>query len=657
MQLNSSAFARGPARAITPAMLRIEDLTYRIGGRLLFDGASLALANGRKAGLVGRNGSGKTTLFRLIEGVSSLDGGEILLTGRARVGSVAQEAPGGPESLLDTVLAADRERADLLARAESESDGAHLAEIHARLAHIGADGAPARAHAILAGLGFDQVERLSACASFSGGWRMRVALVAALFSRPDLLLLDEPSNHLDLEATTWLEGHLAKWPGSLLLVSHERDLLNRVVDEIFHLEGGRLRRYVGGYDAFEKTRAERLDLESRAAKRQRAERKRIEAFVERFRYKATKARQAQSRLKMLERMTPIQSVIEERAVNFQFPDTPGLAPPVIALDGAAAGYEPGKPIIRDLNLRIDMDDRIALLGANGNGKSTLIKLLAGRLEAEAGRLTKARKLKIGYFAQHQTEELDPEATPFTHLRRLSGDGLEARLRAHLGRFGFVQERADTRAKDLSGGEKARLLFALMSIEAPHILLLDEPTNHLDMDARDALVQALNAFQGAVVLVSHDSRLINLVCERLWLVAEGGCRPFEGDLEEYRRYLMGGGRSPTDTPGKDQTDGNGGANRKSLRRARARRRAELGPLREAARAAEKRVSEINTKRQQLEGRLLDPGFHENLTDPGALQKEMDRLGRDLERAEAAWVAAAEALEQAEQSDPEPVNRKG
>ncbi len=638
-------------------MLHINQLTYRIGGRLLFDGASLALAKGGKAGLVGLNGSGKSTLFRLIEGGLSADGGEVRLNRRARLGSVAQEAPGGPESLLDTVLAADEERARLLSEAQSETDGGRIAEIHARLAHIGAAGAPARAHAILAGLGFDESERLRPCASFSGGWRMRVALAAALFSGPDLLLLDEPTNHLDLEATTWLEGHLAKWPGSLLLISHERDVLNRVVDEIFHLEGGRLTRYAGGYDAFEKTRAERLALEARMVKRQRAERRRIEAFVERFRYKATKARQAQSRIKMLARMTPIQSVMEQRTIDFQFPDTAALAPPLIALEGVAAGYAPAKPVIRDLDLRIDMDDRIALLGANGNGKSTLIKLLAGRLEPLAGKLVKVKKLKIGYFAQHQTEELDPDASPFDHLARLAGNGAEARLRAQLGRFGFVQERANTRAKDLSGGEKARLLFALMSLEAPHILLLDEPTNHLDIDARQALVQALNAFHGAVVLVSHDSRLINLVCDRLWLVAAGGCRPFDGDLEDYRRNILADGRRQTNAQAKDRPGEEGGAKRRNLRRARALMRAELGPLRKEARAAERRVEQINKERVNLERRLLEPGIDQNLADPSALQKELGSLRRDLERAEADWLAAQEVLETAQNSAEETIGRKG
>ncbi|MDP6175833.1 MAG: ABC-F family ATP-binding cassette domain-containing protein, partial [Rhodospirillales bacterium] len=371
-----------------------------------------------------------------------------------------------------------------------------IAEIHERLIQIEADSAPARAHAILAGLGFDDEERLQPCASFSGGWRMRVALAAALFSKPDLLLLDEPSNHLDLEAITWLEGHLAKWSGSLMLISHERDLLNNVVDEIFHLERGSLNRYVGDYDNFEKTRAERRDLEARMAKRQAAERKRIEAFVERFRYKATKARQAQSRVKMLARMSPIQGVMEEDRIDFQFPETAPLAPPIIALSGAAAGYDTGKPVIANLDLRIDMDDRIALLGANGNGKSTLIKMLAGRLKLMAGKIVKARKLKIGYFAQHQADELDAEGSPFDHMMRLAEDKVEHRQRAHLGRFGFAQERANTLVRDLSGGEKARLLFALMSLDQPHILLLDEPSNHLDMDARTSLVQALNAYQGA-----------------------------------------------------------------------------------------------------------------------------------------------------------------
>ncbi|MCB2103010.1 MAG: ABC-F family ATP-binding cassette domain-containing protein, partial [Rhodobacterales bacterium] len=499
-------------------MLHINDLTYRIGGRTLFEGASVVVPMGHKVGLVGANGTGKTTLFRLICGAAAPDSGTIQVRARARVGQVAQEAPAGPESLLDTVLAADTERAALLAEAETATDPERIAHVHTRLADIDAHTAPARAAAILSGLGFDTAAQARPCSDFSGGWRMRVALAAALFARPDLLLLDEPTNHLDLEAALWLEGHLASWPGTLIVISHDRDLLNRAVDGIVHLWGGTLTRYAGGYDRFEATRSAQLVLQEKARRKQEAERQRIQAFVDRFRAKATKARQAQSRMKMLERMQPIAAVIEDRATLFDFPAPDPLPPPLVTLDGVDAGYVPGQPVLRGLDLRIDMDDRIALLGANGNGKSTLIRLLGGRLEPMAGAVRRPGKLRVGYFAQHQTEELDADASPLDHLARRLPDKRESQVRAHLGGFGFGVEKADTRVRDLSGGEKARLLFALMSLDAPHVLLLDEPSNHLDVDARQALVEALNAYQGAVILVSHDPHLIELVADRLWLVA-------------------------------------------------------------------------------------------------------------------------------------------
>ncbi|MEX2449981.1 MAG: ABC-F family ATP-binding cassette domain-containing protein, partial [Rhodospirillales bacterium] len=487
-------------------MLHINDLSYRIGGRLLFDAASLHLPKGHKVGLVGRNGTGKTTLFRLIIGEIAPDGGTIALAGRTRIGRVAQEAPSGPESLLDTVLAADSELAALTLEAETARDPHRIAEIHTRLADIDAHTAPARAASILAGLGFDEAAQALPCSDFSGGWRMRVALAGTLFARPDLLLLDEPTNHLDLEATLWLESYLANWRGTLLIISHDRDLLNKAVDGIVHLHSEKLTRYAGGYDRFERTRREQLAHQAALHSKQLEERRHIQAFVDRFRAKATKARQAQSRLKMLARMEPIASVMEERTITFRFPDPAPLSPPLVAMDDLSVGYG-GKAVLSRLNMRIDGDDRIALLGANGNGKSTLVKMLAGRLKPMDGRITKSKKLKIGYFAQHQAEELNMNATPLEELTHHMDMVPESRVRAHLGRFGFGEDKVGTRIRDLSGGEKARLLFCLMSIEAPHILLLDEPTNHLDVDAREALVQGLSAYNGAVVLVSHDAHLI------------------------------------------------------------------------------------------------------------------------------------------------------
>ncbi len=621
-------------------MLRIENLTLRIAGRTLIQGASYLLNDGHKAGLVGRNGSGKTTLFRVISGEMVPDDGVVEMRRGMRVGRVAQEAPDGPLSLLETVLAADTERAALLEEADTAHDPNRIAHIHERLIDIDAHSAPSRAAAILAGLGFDDAAQARPCHEFSGGWRMRVALAAALFARPDVLLLDEPSNHLDLEASLWLESYLAAWRGTLLIISHERSLLNKVCNEIVHLEQQTLVRYTGDYDTFEGIRRERLMLQSKMKERQEAERARIQSFVDRFRAKATKARQAQSRMKMLARMEPIAAVVEDASLSLHLPEPEMLPPPVISIDDADVGYEPGKPILRKLRARIDMDDRIALIGANGNGKSTLMKLLAGRLGVQSGTITTARKLRIGYFAQHQAEELVPDQSAFLHMARRLPGVAPARVRAHLGRFGFAQGKADTVTANLSGGEKARLLFALMTADKPHILLLDEPTNHLDVDAREALVEALNAFAGAVILVSHDSHLIELVCDRLWLVADGVCTPFDGDMDDYRRHLLEQRRSRNDVGDEDNSV------RRGRRKSRAAARSELAPLRQEARQAEKTVETLSKRKLEMQGKLADPMFYNG---PGGrvadLQRELAMLSKDLERAETAWLTAQEAIEAA------------
>ncbi|MBE0532696.1 MAG: ABC-F family ATP-binding cassette domain-containing protein [Rhodospirillales bacterium] len=623
-------------------MLTINNLTVRLGGRVLFEGASLFVPAGHKVGLVGRNGSGKTTLFRVITGELAPDSGTFSLAGRPRVGRVAQEAPDGPLSLLDTVLAADEERDRLLAEAETTTDPLRIAEVHTRLNDIEAHSAPSRAAAILSGLGFDEAAQARPCQEFSGGWRMRVALAGALFARPDLLLLDEPTNHLDLEATLWLEGYLAAWPGTLLVISHERRLLNRVAQEIAHLSERTLTRYSGNYDRFERVRRENLVREARMRERQVAEQKRIQAFVDRFRAKATKARQAQSRLKMLARMEPITSVIEEHTTTFQFPAPEEMPPPLIALTGVSVGYVPEKPVLTRLNLRIDMDDRIALIGANGNGKSTLVKLLSGRLGAMEGTLRRPGKLRIGYFAQHQAEELDMGGTAFSHLAALMPDARESAVRAHLGRFGFGQDKADVKASSLSGGEKARLLFAMMSRANPHMLLLDEPTNHLDVDAREALVEALNGFDGAVIVVSHDAHLIDLVCDRLWLVADGTCAPFDGSLEDYARYLAEQRRANRRGDGEAGTNG-----RKEARRNRAQARADAAPLRRAAQQADRRLAEATEAKKRLEAELADPTTYTQRPEHVAqLQIAMAEAQGVIEAAEEAWLAAHAALDEAE-----------
>ncbi|MBF0334989.1 MAG: ABC-F family ATP-binding cassette domain-containing protein [Alphaproteobacteria bacterium] len=625
-------------------MLHIKDLTFRHGGRVLFDGATVHVAAGQRVGLIGRNGTGKTTLLRLIMGEIGADGGDITVRARARVGHVSQEAPSGDVSLTDCVLAADPERTALLHEADNTDCGHRLGEVHERLASIEAHTAPSRAAAILSGLGFDAAAQARPVGSFSGGWRMRVALASALFARPDLLLLDEPTNHLDLEATMWLEGYLANYPGTLIVISHDRDILNTVVERVIHIDNGKLVAYAGNYDRFERTRRERMELQAKAAVKQIEQRKKIQAFVDRFRAKASKAAQAQSRLKMLERMEPVVAVVDDRAMVFDFPDPEGLPPPVIALDGVSVGYQPGRPVLSNLSLRIDMDDRIALLGANGNGKSTMAKLLSGRLAPAGGLTHRAPRLKVGYFAQHQTEELTLTATPYAHLAAQMPDAPPSRVRAHLGRFGFEQERADVKVADLSGGEKARLLLALMSREAPHLMILDEPTNHLDIDSREALVAALNAFGGAVVLISHDPHLIELAADRLWLVEDGGCRPFEGDLADYRRLLLERGREAR-REGRGDTER--GPSRKDERRAAAEMRAQLAPLRKRVQAAEKRVAEAEKRKAALEIRLAEPALYDGpAAQVTALRKDLADAVRAIDEAESAWLAEHEALEAAE-----------
>jgi ATP-binding cassette subfamily F protein 3 len=511
------------------SLLVISSAAIRLGGRTILDGADLTVDQGRRIGLVGRNGAGKSTLLRAIAGEMPLDGGDIRLAARARIATVAQEAPAGDDTLLDTVLQGDPERLALLAEADT-AEPHRLDEIHERLRVIGADAAPARAAAILAGLGFDEAAQQRPVEEFSGGWRMRVALATALFAAPDLLLLDEPTNHLDLEATLWLEQWLARFPGAVLLVSHDRGLLDRAVQAIAFLDRGRITVTPGGFDEFVRIRTERALQQVREAERIAAERAHIQSFIDRFRYKASKARQAQSRIKALARLPQIETVIDDAPTRFDFPEPARIAPPIVALERVAVGYD-GTPVLRHVSLAIDMDDRIALLGANGNGKSTLAKLLAHRLAPLAGEIRRGPKLRVGYFAQHQTEELVESQTPIEHMARALPRASATQVRAQLARFGLGADKAETPIANLSGGEKARLLLSLATREAPQLLILDEPTNHLDIDAREALVKALADFQGAVLLITHDPHLVELVADRLWLVADGTVRPFDGDLDD------------------------------------------------------------------------------------------------------------------------------
>jgi ATP-binding cassette subfamily F protein 3 len=626
-------------------MLRIDRLTYRIAGRTLLDGTAASINAGHRVGLVGRNGCGKTTLLRLIAGETEPSEGSISFPSRWRIGLTRQEAPGGPQTLIETVLAADRELTELIEDANTVEDGERIAEIHARLQDKDAHSAPARAARILAGLGFSEQDQQRPCAEYSGGWRMRVALAGLLFTAPDLLLLDEPTNHLDLEATLWLEDYLRGYPGTILLVSHDRDLLNRVVDEILHLDQGRLVLYQGGYDRFEQTRQMRVELNEKMRAKVEAERAHIRAFVDRFRYKASKAKQAQSRLKMLERLQPLPAQQDEGGVVLRFPEPEPLASPLLSLEKVTVGYD-GRTVLGPLDLRLDADDRIALLGANGNGKSTLIKLLAGRLKPFAGHVSKSGKLRIGYFAQHQADELDVEASPLLQLSRRRPRDTDEQVRSHLGRFGFSQDRAETKIAALSGGEKARLLLALMSAERPHILLLDEPTNHLDVATREALVQAINDFEGAVIIVSHDPHVIQLTVDRFWLVADGRIETFDGDLDDYRAYLLdrarndGSGRSRASAGDRQSPD------RRDQRRQAAERRSLLAPLKKQLADAEAAVARLSEEQARLTRAMTDPGLYAG--DAGRLielRKRLGQVGKDLERAEDAWLGLQEAFDKA------------
>jgi ATP-binding cassette subfamily F protein 3 len=628
-------------------MLHVTDLSFRHGERVLFDRASAAISDGWKVGLVGRNGAGKSTLLRLIQGQVEADGGSINLTGRTRIGSVPQDPPGGDITVLDAVLAADIERTSLLAESESCHDGARLAEIHARLEEIGSASAPARAAAILHGLGFDKAAQLRPCGEFSGGWRMRVALAGTLFSDPDLLILDEPSNHLDLEAQLWLTEHLKRFRHTLLMVSHDRDLLNDVCDHIVHIEQQKLVTYNGNYGRFERTRAERLEHDAAQQARIAAQRKHMQAFVDRFRAKASKARQAQSRLKMIEKLGPVATVPVDEHIAFSFPPPDQLASPIITLDEVTVGYGEGPPVLRKLDLRLDMDDRIALLGQNGNGKSTFIRLLSERLPPREGKVKRPSRLRIGYFSQDQEESLDYEETPFQHMSHALGSGAgETKVRAQLGRFGFSRERADLKVGLLSGGEKTRLLLALATRNAPHLLLLDEPTNHLDMDARASLVDAINDFEGAVVLVSHDTHLVKMAADQLWLVAAGKVTPFDGDIDDYQSRLL---RERNGKPAKREAKPAAApppAAKKDQRKQSADGRAKRAPLRRALDALEKSIAKLNAERRQIEAKLADPATY---SDPAMsvpdLQRQKVRLERDIAHAEHEWLVAQEAYEAA------------
>ncbi|MGL6210581.1 MAG: ABC-F family ATP-binding cassette domain-containing protein [Paracoccaceae bacterium] len=614
-------------------MLKIEDITYSVEGRPLFEGASATIPTGHKVGLVGRNGAGKTTLFRLIRRELALEGGDISIPSRARIGGVAQEVPSSSTSLLETVLQADTERAALLLESESAHDPNRIAEIQARLTDIDAWSAEGRASSILKGLGFDSEAQLKPCSDFSGGWRMRVALAGVLFAQPDYLLLDEPTNYLDLEGALWLENYLTKYPHTVLIISHDRGLLNRAVTGILHLDNRKLTYWSGPYDQFARQVAERRAVLQAEAKKQEARRAHLQSFVDRFKAKASKAVQAQSRVKMLEKMTTITAPEDAKKVVFTFPAPEELSPPIINLDGAAVGYG-GPAILKKLSLRVDQDDRIALLGRNGEGKSTLSKLLAGKLLTMDGRMVRSSKLRIGYFAQHQVDELYIDETPLQHLQRLRPAEGQPRLRARLAGFGLMADQAETVVGRLSGGQKARLSLLLATIDAPHLLILDEPTNHLDMESREALVEALTEYSGAVILVSHDMHLLGLVADRLWLVKGGAVTPYTEDLETYRKQLLAGDEDIKIAP-------------QPIAKPKKISRDEILALRAEVRKSEERLAKLNDMRDKLAKKLADPDLYDD-----ARKGELDTWNKKyaevmdaLDRAEAMWLSAQEKLEAA------------
>lgn len=625
-------------------MLHINDLTYRIEGRTLLESATVAIPSGHKVGMVGRNGTGKTTLLRLIAGEIVPDDGTITQPKNHRLGWVTQEAPGTEDSLLDTVLAADQERASLLVEAETATDPIRIADIQTRLVDIDAHSAPSRAASILAGLGFSNDDQQRPCRDFSGGWRMRVALAAVLFARPDLLLLDEPTNYLDLEGTIWLESYLRNYPYTVLLVSHDRDLLNKAVSHILHLEDHRLSLYTGGYDTFEKVRRERQAQQLALKAKQDDQRRHMQSFIDRFRAKATKARQAQSRLKALQKMEPIAAVADAKVSPFHLTDPKKLiAPPIIRLEDASVGYGDDAPILRAMTLRIDNDDRIALLGANGNGKSTFAKLLSDRLRPKSGKVYKSKKLSFGYFAQHQLDEMNPEETPYEALKTLMPDATIAQTRARLGQFGFGADRADTKINNLSGGEKARLLLHLCTHHGPHVLILDEPTNHLDVDSREALVRALNDFSGCVILISHDRHLIEACVDRLWLVADGTVAPYVGDLSDYRALLL---ERADQRPKKDSLETGKAVDKKDARRKAAAKREEIAPLKRKADTLERELDRLHQEQNKIDTALADPElYHKDPSRLADLNKARADIAAQIESTETEWLEASESYENA------------
>ncbi|MEP6356862.1 MAG: ATP-binding cassette domain-containing protein [Hyphomicrobiales bacterium] len=635
-------------------MLHINDVTYRIGGRLLLEQATAAITPGTKAGLVGRNGTGKSTLFKLLNEELTPESGSLSIRKGARVGQVAQEAPSNDVSLLDTVLAADAERTSLMQESETTTDPDRIAEIQLRLVDIGAHNAESRAGAILHGLGFDAITQQRPCSEFSGGWRMRVALAAVLFSEPDLLLLDEPTNYLDLEGTLWLENYINRYPYTVFLISHDKDLLNRCVNTIVHLDQMKLTIYKGNYDLFDRQRRERQALQLKLKSKQDDQRRHMEAFVNRFKAKASKAKQAQSRLKALEKMQPISAMVDDHIKPFQFPNPKKrMSPPMIHIENGSVGYEPEKPILTNIGISLGPEDRVGLLGANGNGKSTMAKLLSGRLKIETGHIKRSNKMEVAYFAQHQLDELRPNESAYEHVKTMMDDTTEgvteAQARARAAQMGLDRAKMDTPAKDLSGGEKARLLLGLATFHGAHLLILDEPTNHLDIDSREALVHALNDYEGAVIIISHDRSLLEASVDRLWLVADGTVKPYVGDLDEYRSYILTASKTSKSNANKSEKKAAAREVKKAEERRKesAAKRASRAPLKAEVRALEKTMALLEKKLKLADEKLALPNlFRDHADKARQLNQIRARLVGEMSSAEEAWLKASAALEDAE-----------
>ena len=622
-------------------MLTVSNLTYKIGARTILDECDMTIMDNWKVGVVGLNGAGKSTLFKLIAGDITPDGGTVSMNAKQRMGMVRQDIPEVDTPLIDLVLEANTEMAALWTQTETEEDPNKIADIYQKLADMDAYSAPAKASRLLTGLGFTEEQLSEPFSSFSGGWRMRVALAAALFVEPEILLLDEPTNHLDLEAIMWLERYLIDYPHTLLIISHDREVLNKCIDHVVHVDRQKLKMYTRNYDTFERERAEALGLQQKMFEKQQAERAHMQKFVDRFKAQASKARQAQSRMKALERMDIVNAVIADRAVHFTFPNPPEIASPMISMNHADIGYAPGQPVLRDVYESIDNDDRIALLGANGNGKSTLMKLIAGKLAPLSGDVHRSNKLRIGYFSQHQTEELDVTSTPYQEMMSLMRKTIpnvpEHKVRAKLGAFGFSHDLANNTIKSLSGGEKARLLFAFMSFDAPHLLLLDEPTNHLDIDAREALVQALNNYEGAIVIVSHDPNMVERVADRLWVVRDGECHHFDGDLEDYRNYTI---QARRDQRKKDKKKKDKAAAAPTSKSTSTQKKTTANP--QAIAKLEKKITNLEAQKAELELLMSTEEFYTKPQNEIAkTQDKHARVAEDLKKIEAEWLGMQEA----------------